>query len=203
MREYLNSYAIFTSDSSVEHLTNVLGIWSVCVMFLCTNELGILVWLNVNRSVSWELDIAYDWNPWYEYIQQPLPWPQCRPDATPRPTGDCPVDWPAPCSPAVVFPLADPVDVLASHVCRDSAAFHPLSLSLFFSHSLFPFVCLFRCLYISFFVCIFLAERGPPSFRRCSVLLMIYTLYYCRRTAMLGTCIGISRVSSIDKYKVC
>lgn len=122
------------------------------VPLYCTNELGILVWMNVKC----ELDIAYDWNPWYEYIQQPLPWPLCRPDATPRPTGDCPVDWPAPCSPAVVFPLADPVDVLASHVGRDNAAFHPLSRT----HSLFPFVCL--C--ISFFVRIFLVERGPPSF---------------------------------------
>lgn len=142
----LNSYAIFTSDSSVEYLTNALGIRRVCVMFFCTNE---LVWMNVNRSVSCELDIAYDWNPWYEYIQQPLPWPQCRPDATPRPTGDCPVDWPAPCSPAVVFPLADPEDVLASHVGRDNAAFHPLlslsrSLSLSVCLSLF-FIYLYIC----------------------------------------------------------
>lgn len=145
----LNSYAIFTSDSWVEYLTNALGIRRVCVK-CCFVQMNwaFLVWMNVNRSVSCELDIAYDWNPWYEYIQQPLPWPQCRPDATPRPTGDCPVDWPAPCSPAVVFPLADPVDVLASHVGRDNAAFLPSSLSCSLSLSVFLSL-IFVCLYLS------------------------------------------------------
>lgn len=44
------------------------------------------------------------------------------------PTGGSRADWPAPCSPAEVSPSVGPAIVLASHECRDTAAFPALAL---------------------------------------------------------------------------